>query len=37
MDAVIGSLGARSVKDGLDGMPISLFGGNDNRPSMEAY
>ncbi len=36
MDPVIGSLGARSVKDGLDGMPISLFGGAD-RPSVEAY
>ncbi len=36
MDPVIGSMGARSVKDGLDGMPISLFGGAD-RPSVEAY
>ena len=36
MDPVIGSLGARSVKDGLDGQPISLFGGSE-RPSMEAY
>jgi N-methylhydantoinase B len=36
MDAAMGSVGARSVKDGLDGYPISLFGGND-RPSMEAY
>ncbi len=36
MDAAMGSVGARSVKDGLDGHPISLFGGND-RPSMEAY
>ncbi len=36
MDAAMGSVGARSVKDGLDGQPISLFGGND-RPSMEAY
>jgi N-methylhydantoinase B len=37
MDAVIGSLGARSIKDGLDGQPIALFGGNENRPSVEAY
>jgi N-methylhydantoinase B len=37
MDPVIGSLGARSVKDGLDGLPISLFGGNESRPSIEAY
>jgi N-methylhydantoinase B len=37
MDPVIGSLGARSVKDGLDGLPIGLFGGNENRPSIEAY
>jgi N-methylhydantoinase B len=37
MDPVIGSLGARSVKDGLDGLPISLFGGNESRPSVEAY
>ncbi|MGO9058462.1 MAG: hydantoinase B/oxoprolinase family protein [Candidatus Binataceae bacterium] len=37
MDPVIGSWGARSVKDGLDGQPISLFGGGDNRPSMEAF
>ncbi len=37
MDPVIGSWGARSIKDGLDGQPISLFGGGDNRPSMEAF
>lgn len=37
MDPVIGSWGARSTKDGLDGQPISLFGGGDNRPSMEAF
>ena len=37
MDPVIGSMGGRSVKDGLDGQPISLFGGNENRPSIEAY
>ena len=37
MDAVMGSWGARSIQDGLDGQPISLFGGNDNRPSMEAF
>jgi N-methylhydantoinase B len=36
MDAAMGSVGARSIKDGLDGQPISLFGGND-RPSMESY
>jgi N-methylhydantoinase B len=36
MDPVIGSWGARSIKDGLDGQPLSLFGGND-RPSMEAF
>ena len=36
MDAAMGSVGGRSIKDGLDGQPISLFGGND-RPSMEAY
>lgn len=37
MDPVIGSWGARSIKDGLDGQPISLFGGGDSRPSMEAF
>ncbi len=36
MDAAMGSVGARSIKDGVDAQPISLFGGND-RPSMEAY
>ena len=36
MDAAMGSVGASSIKDGLDGTPITLFGGND-RPSMEAY